>query len=133
MHAILRRKTIPTFTEGPLSAVAGFMGIRSTIANQPDKDGLTPLHVAALNNDAEAVEILMEFGARPKTVAGVTPQDIARQKGYWRVLAALPDDRALPVGMQKGMNLERRKALQQALADWGYYNDEIDGALGRGS
>jgi hypothetical protein len=46
------------------------------------------------------------------------------------MLDLLPDDRRLPIHIDKAMDREERMKLQEAPWDWGSYKDPIDGVLG---
>jgi hypothetical protein len=66
-------------------------------------DGLTPLHRACLNNDAEKISALMSRGADPnsKTEDGVTPLMIAAGRGH---------SKAIDLLLQAGANIDATAA-----------------------
>ena len=59
--------------------------------NAADKDGETPLHVAAAHADGPCVSLLAAAGAKLGAVAmdGSTPLSLAHQSGHSAVLTAL--------------------------------------------
>lgn len=59
--------------------------------NATQKDGVTALHLAAANNEEEAVRLLLEFGASKtlRSANGRLPFDEARERGHARVAELL--------------------------------------------
>lgn len=59
--------------------------------NAKDKDGYTPLHMAAANGNTETAEVLLELGAdvNAKDVDGVSPFLTAASKGHLETAALL--------------------------------------------
>jgi len=58
-----------------------------------DDDGLTPLHVAAKNDNIEMVEALLLNGAAPgvKNYIGKSPLDLAKEAACKKVLKRLEE------------------------------------------
>lgn len=104
-----------------------------TIASKPDGDGVSPLLAAVLSDQREFVRIFMASGVSTSVSSGPSLQDLARARGSWGVLAALPDDRQIPEGFKKGATKTIKMAVQQSLKDWGYYSGPVDGSFGAGS
>ena len=59
--------------------------------NARNKDGMTPLHAAALAGQKEAAELLIDKGAdvNAKNEEGVTPLQMASQKGHQSIVELL--------------------------------------------
>ena len=103
-------------------------------AERPDRDGVSPMLAAVLNGNAELVSRFAGIGVSFALPSGQgTAQDLARASQSWAVLAAMPDDRIIPEGFQKGASLSDKKEMQHLLREWGYYTGAIDGLFGPGS
>lgn len=101
------------------------------LINLSDADGLSPFKAAVLSGNVFLGRL---FGlAKARDSGDFKPQDLARARQDWAMLAALPSDRELPLGISRGAQLEAKKELQSRLRDWGYYHGDIDGSFGSGS
>ncbi|ESY76877.1 hypothetical protein X739_33485 [Mesorhizobium sp. LNHC220B00] len=106
----------------------------ASLANAPDGDGITPLEAAVLVDNDAVVRGFIDGGATPaKTKEDMSLQDLARAKGAWRALYALPSDRVMPDGLEKGAPSSAKRELQALLSQWGYYKGKQDGTFGKTS
>lgn len=69
---------------GDVSAMESLLESNPSLINAPNREGRTPLHFAAGNNQSGMVDFLLENGANPlaEDVNNETPADAARQEGY---------------------------------------------------
>ena len=103
-------------------------------AERPDHDGISPMLAAVLSGNARLVSRFTKIGVSFSLPSGQgTAQDLARASQSWAVLAAMPDDRIIPEGFQKGASRSDKMEMQRLLRDWGYYTGTIDGLFGPGS
>lgn len=104
------------------------------IMNREDSDGVSPYMAAVLSRNLTLVKELKKQNVYPRRPAnGPSLHDVARAKQYWDILAAMPSDRDLPLGLKLGSGQPERSAVQEKLREWGYYKGQIDGQLGAGS
>jgi ankyrin repeat protein len=70
--------------DGNMEAVREFLGDEKTDVNEPDKKGVTPLHVAVVRQNPKLVALLLKHGANvdAKTKTGWTPLMDASHDGY---------------------------------------------------
>ena len=104
------------------------------LASKADSDGVTPLAAAVLSDNGFFTSFLSEAvfsESEPRAMENF--QDLARSRQAWAALAALPSDREMPAGIEKGANRERLITLQSKLKEWGYYHGALDGSFGPGS
>jgi ankyrin repeat protein len=101
------------------------------LANERDEDGFTPFLAAVVSENMPFVDALRgrDFVPAPGP-DGITAQELARARELWASLAALPDDRDIPIGVQRGASREVMAEMQRRLRDWGYYRGAVDGAFG---
>ena len=66
-------------------------GWNGAVINARNKDGMTPLHAAALTGQKEAVELLIEKGTdiNAKNNEGLTALHMASQKGHQSIIKLL--------------------------------------------
>ena len=91
-------------------------------AESPDHDGISPMLAAVLSRNEPLVSRFSEIGVSFVLPSGQgTAQDLARASQSWAVLAAMPDDRIIPQGFQKGASRSDKREVQRLLQEWGYY------------
>jgi ankyrin repeat protein len=91
------------------------------VIDQPDREGIRPLIDAVFTGDTTVVKILLDLGGAEKAPSDpASPQDIARQRRNWWMLDLLPEDRRLPIHIDKTREREERIKLQEAPWDWGF-------------
>ncbi len=82
-----------TAAAGNYAEIVGMLLDGSMAAGITDKHGVTPLHMAAKRNSAEAVEVMMSRGVdiniNAATTCGVTPLHMAISKGHLETMAVL--------------------------------------------
>lgn len=99
-----------------------------------DEDGVSPYIAAILSQNVDLIKAFHSRGiVPPELPGGPSVQDLARARGYWDVLALMPDDRIVPEGFELGASLDIKKVMQSRLKEWGYYQGPIDGIFGIGS
>ena len=94
-----------------------------------DSSGLSAAEAAAAAGNTDFLEVLTSQGGS-KLKYEPSLQDRARAEKNWEVLDALPFDRHIPKGFQKGASKDVKKEMQRRLKSWGYYKGGIDGVFG---
>ncbi|MER9924457.1 ankyrin repeat domain-containing protein [Mesorhizobium sp. M0048] len=102
------------------------------LANEPDGDGITPLVAAVLADNGVVLKGLIDAGTTlGKAKEDVSLQELARARGSWSALQALPSDRVIPDGLAKGASSSVKSEFQSLLSQWGYYKGKVDGSFGK--
>jgi ankyrin repeat protein len=124
-------RQLRSFVRSRLGENTASLSSLSRLVNTPDADGISPLEAAVLARNAILIGMLSEGGVEETVDLGrPSLQDVARAKGFWDVLAALPSDRDIDFPLMKGAAIEAFQKMQTKLQEWGYYQGTIDGKFG---
>jgi hypothetical protein len=89
--AVTADDVFAALSQGDMTRLASCLKAKPELANARDKNGQTPLHVAAQRGMADTTLLLVNMGADPalKNAEGKTAADIARANGSSSVVQIL--------------------------------------------
>lgn len=95
-HAVTAEDVFIALSQGDMTRIVFCLKAKPDLANARDKNGRTPLQIAAERNMADTARLLLKMGADPalKDQEGKTAAEIAQEKGAGAVAEILRENAA---------------------------------------